>query len=73
MDELSGLTLRQNEGGPTTKDKNFPPKIILDPLQTNIEGDSNSGCLTFKPLMWKTQKCGLGVMEQPHYLEMKCH
>lgn len=27
---------------------------ILEPLQTNIEYDSNLSCLTFKPLLWKS-------------------
>lgn len=27
---------------------------ILEPFRTNIEYDSNSGCLTFKPLLWKS-------------------
>lgn len=63
----------RDEGGPTSRDKNLPPEIILDPLQTNMDCDSNSGCLTFIAVIWKNKKFGLGVMEQPHCLGRKYH
>lgn len=54
MDDNRGFAQRWNEEGPRSRDKNIPPKIILDPLQTNMDCDSNSGGLTFKPFIWKT-------------------
>lgn len=54
------MALLRDGGGPISRDKNLPPEIILDPLQTNMRYDSNSGCLTFIAVIWKKLKTGAG-------------